>query len=89
MGLHRLAEVYALELGNTELSVAERGLAAQRLRPLISIILLPNAPAEGEDRRECLHMIVDKITQAILSLLEIGASYCLADVQAKLGIAHA
>lgn len=87
-GLHQLAEACALKLGNTELSVAERCLAAQQLRPLISIILLPNARAEQEDRHKCLHTIVEEITQAILSLLDLGHSFRFADAKVNLDLAY-
>ena len=87
-GLHQLAEACALKLGNTELSVAERCLSAQQLRPLISIILLPNARAEQEDRHKCLHTIVEEITQAILSLLDLGHSFRFADAKVNLDLAY-
>ena len=85
--LRQLAKSAALELGNIKLTMAERSLAAQRLRPLISAMILGDA-GERERCPACLCPIIVEITKAIIALLELGEGYRFADVKVKLDIAH-
>lgn len=77
----------ALELGDPILGITERANAAHRLRALVSALLQSKAMVEGGEWPASLCSIVEEITKAILSLLELGDTITFADVKEKLDIA--
>jgi len=87
-GLRDLSNGYALDVGNADLSIGDRALAADRLRPLVSSILLSSDTHETRSPDATIWTIVDRVATAVRSLLELGNGYELAMVKMKLDAAY-